>query len=298
MDRESIANSVTDIEQRSFIKISLLLDNNAKQIHDNLRAALGNRAYPYPSVRRWAKDIREGRVDVGEQRGGAHNIHPERDQRIERIQTQLDITRGWSLRMLALVVDVPKSTLGEILANVFHLTKRLGKLVPHFLNEDQKQTRVDVCYGNLRQVRRNPKLLDRTVAIDETWVRLYSPAERDQRRYWLRPDEQGPSTVAPELRERKAMLIMAMDITGVAFWHLCDEGQTVTGQVYRDFLAEHIPVWMAEKGVRKPMLLHDNARPHKAVMVREYLEENNIGTWCHPAYSPDAHTCDFEVSIL
>lgn len=159
-------------------------------------------------------------------------------------------------------------------------------LVPHFLSEDQKQTRVDVCYGNFRQVRRSPKF------------RLYSPVERDQRRHWLRTDEQGPSTVAPELRERKAMLIMAMDITGVAFWHLCEEEQAVSGQVYREFLAVNMPVWMAAKGVRKPMLLHDNARPHKAVMVREYLEETNISIWCYLAYSPDTHACDFDVPSI
>jgi histone-lysine N-methyltransferase SETMAR len=294
MDKEQLVNSVTDLEQRTFIKFGVILGKNAKEIHNDLIKALGSMAYPHSTVRRWVKDINKGRTDLSDQRGGAHNVNHERDERIERVEEQLAITRAWSSRMLALIVDIPQTTLLRILHENFHLTKRLGKWVPHNLTEEQRQARVDICHNNLLRYRRHPKLLDRTLAIDESWVRLYSPPDRDQQRFWLKPGEASPEIVAPELRERKAMLILAMDKNGVAFWHLCPEGQTVTAEVYRDFLSGHMEQWMAEKSIRKPILLHDNARPHKAVLVRDYLASQNIETWCHPPYSPDVHPCDFD----
>jgi hypothetical protein len=41
------------------------------------------------------------------------------------------------------------------------------------------------------------------------------------------------------------------------------------------------------------VLHHDNARPHTARMVTEYLEKNNISGLPQPPYSPDMAPCDF-----
>jgi hypothetical protein len=135
--------------------------------------------------------------------------------------------------------------------------------------------------------------LERTLAIDETWVSLYSPPPHDKQRFWLKASEPAPEVPASELRERKRMLILAMDIKGIAFWHLCEEGETVTSETYRNFLETYIPNWMRGKKFKGPILLHDNARPHKSRLISDYLEENSIETWGHPAYSPDVMPPDF-----
>ena len=41
------------------------------------------------------------------------------------------------------------------------------------------------------------------------------------------------------------------------------------------------------------ILLHDNARPHKAIRVAQYLAKHNIPELEHPPYSPDISPCDF-----
>ena len=45
--------------------------------------------------------------------------------------------------------------------------------------------------------------------------------------------------------------------------------------------------------VRGLNILHDNAPAHRSAVVTEYLEEHNIKTLPHPAYSPDLSPCDF-----
>lgn len=40
-------------------------------------------------------------------------------------------------------------------------------------------------------------------------------------------------------------------------------------------------------------LLHDNARPHIANVVKEYLVQKGITLWDHPSYSQDISPLDF-----
>ena len=122
---------------------------------------------------------------------------------------------------------------------------------------------------------------------------LYAPPPKDKRRFWLRPGEKAPGVAAPGLRERKRMLIMAIDFEGIAFWHLCGEKETVTSEVYKIFLETYIPNWTTSKRIKSSMLLQYNARPHKSRLISDYLKENKIETWVHPTYSPDIHPCDF-----
>ena len=86
---------------------------------------------------------------------------------------------------------------------------------------------------------------------------------------------------------------MAMDINGIAFWHLCEENETVTSELYRSFLETYIPVWMDGNRFKGPVILHDNATPHKSRIVTEFMLGNNFDTWSHPSFSPDIHPCDF-----
>jgi transposase len=131
------------------------------------------------------------------------------------------------------------------------------------------------------------------LAIDETWIPLHAPPPRDKQKFWLEPGAPRPEIPKEELGERKRMLIMAMDYRDIAFWHLCDEGQTVNSEVYRDFLDRNIATWKAKHNIRKPIILHDNARPHKSKLVTEYLRDHNIETWNQAPYSPDVQPCDY-----
>ncbi len=50
---------------------------------------------------------------------------------------------------------------------------------------------------------------------------------------------------------------------------------------------------MARKGVQTPVILRDNARPHKSRLVQEFLIEKRLDTWSHPAYLRDNQPCDY-----
>lgn len=51
--------------------------------------------------------------------------------------------------------------------------------VPHQLTPIQKKLRVDVCTEHLERYISDHKMLDRIIAIDETWLKYYDPKD-----YW------------------------------------------------------------------------------------------------------------------
>ena len=282
MDREALSQTVTDQEQRSFIKIGKLIGWSAGEIHRLLVRGLQGRAMALKTVECWVTKINKGRTEVEDTRGGPYFVTPDKDRRIDRIKECLRETRGWSVAQLSLEVNVPPTSLWRILTEDLCLKKIMGKFVPHLLSEDQKMARLNICHDNLIRLRRHPNLLHKTLAIDESWVKLYSPPRKDQNRHWLESGEQAPSVVADELRTPKRMLILAMDFKGIAFWHFCEEKQTVNSEVYRAFLETYVPTWMAGKPFKGPIILHDGAPCHRSRIVKAYLEENHFDTWSHP----------------
>ncbi len=87
------------------------------------------------------------------------------------------------------------------------------------------------------------------------------------------------------------MLILFFDRKGVILHKYVSEGQTVNATFYvqvLDRLYKHIAhvrpeVWRD----RKFFLLRDNAHPHAAAIVQQFLTKRGVAQLSHPAYSPD-----------
>ncbi|GFX53062.1 histone-lysine N-methyltransferase SETMAR [Trichonephila clavipes] len=63
------------------------------------------------------------------------------------------------------------------------------------------------------------------------------------------------------------MVIVPYDVKSVIVYHSVSHGRTVTLQYYRDFLVQHVRRGVRDKLpelVDSAIILHDNARPHKA----------------------------------
>lgn len=205
----------------------------------------------------------------------------------------MEESRAWSVTHLSRLVNIPTDSVRRILAINLGLRKKRAKWIPHILSDEQRETRINYSKMNLCLLQKDKTLLKRTLTIDESWVSLYSPLTKDMAMQWLLPGKAPKPMASQGLRTPKRMLILAMDCNGIAFWKLCEGDKTVTSEVYQAFLDKYIKEWARKNGVKVPMLLHDNARPHKARQITAYLERQNIRTWNHPPYSPDLMPNDF-----
>lgn len=80
MNRNDLINSISEIDQRNFIKFEVLLGKCATDIHKDLVKAIGGAAYSLRTVQFWVKSFHSGRISTEEGRGGPHNLAPEYEE--------------------------------------------------------------------------------------------------------------------------------------------------------------------------------------------------------------------------
>ncbi len=91
------------------------------------------------------------------------------------------------------------------------------------------------------------------------------------------------------------MLIAFFDRHGMVYQHLVPSKVTVNAAHYLTVLRtleQH--VLKKRPHLKKQCILHqDNARPHTARIITDYLEKIKIRVMPHPPYSPDEAPCNF-----
>lgn len=288
-----IRESITEDDQRSFVKFCFLLNMSSGLIHQQLVKAIGGRAVAQKTVEGYITRLRQGDSELIDRRKGKKGLQDLKEERLPRIRTAMEDSRHWSTRSLSSLLEIPVSTVKNYLRYDLGMVKKLGKWVPHQLMPHQAEMRVIMCKRNLDRHSKVSSALRRTFTVDETWVSLYMAPDRNQQRSWLYPWEEIQTQPRENIHGDKRMLIVAMDWDGICFYELLPPKTTVTSEVYKSFLEKNIPEWLASKSFSVPFILHDNARPHKSALVRTFLEQNGIHQWDHPAYSPDISPLDF-----
>jgi len=85
--------------------------------------------------------------------------------------------------------------------------------------------------------------------------------------------------------------------TGVVLIDCLEVKKTVTAKHYRDNCLkpalERVREERPTSGSKNIKILHDNARPHAAKIVKDYLNDEDISIIDHLSYLPDLVLCDF-----
>jgi histone-lysine N-methyltransferase SETMAR len=171
-----------------------------------------------------------------------------------------------------------------------------GNWVPHELKPRDVERRSFTCEQLLQRQKRKG-FLHRIVTGDEKWIHYDNPKRKPA---YVKRGQPAPSTSKQDIHGFKVMLCIWWDQKGVIYYELLKPGETITGDRYRlqlirlsQALREKRPEY-AERH-RKVILLHDNARLHVAVAVKNYLETLKWDVLPHPAYSPDLAPSDYHL---
>ena len=132
---------VTRQEQRSYVKIAVLWDRNAKEYYSELTEALGNRALPYRTVTTWAAEFQCGRVASADmcRTGRPRTVCTDVARAV--IAQCLEDDRRLSLQELQAHIGIDQATVHKIIGEDQHMHKIAAKWVPHALTEQQKWCR-------------------------------------------------------------------------------------------------------------------------------------------------------------
>jgi len=171
-----------------------------------------------------------------------------------------------------------------------------GKWVPYQLKKRDIERRKTIC-EILLQRHKKKQFLYRIITGDEKWVYFDNPKRKKS---WVDPGQPSVSQAVRTIHGNKALLCIWWDQKGAIYYELLKPGETVTGGRYRQqliklnrALKEKRPEWANRHN--KVILLHDNARPHVAKPVQNYLENIGWEILPHTAYSPDLAPSDYHL---
>jgi histone-lysine N-methyltransferase SETMAR len=173
--------------------------------------------------------------------------------------------------------------------------KKLDKWVPHNLTDKQINRRYEVC-SSLIFRNNNEPFLDRIITCDEKWI-LYDNKRRTGQ--WLDENEAPKHFPKPNLHVKKVMVSVWWLSSGIIHYCFLESGKTITAESYSkqlDIVHQNlIQIKPALVNRKRPILLHDNARPHVGKVVLKKLNELGYEVLPHPPYSPDLAPTDYHL---
>jgi len=267
------------------------LKKSAAEAHRLLVEAYNEAALSERTCREWFQKFKNGDFDVEDKdRSGRPKIYE--DAELEEL---LEEDSSQTQKELALTLEVTQQAVSHRLKSLGMIHKQ-GNWVPYELKPRDIERRL--CMSEMLLARHKKKsFLHRIVTGDEKWIHYDNPKRRKS---WGKPGHASTSTAKPNIHEKKLMLCIWWDQLGVVYYELLNPSETITGNLYRTqlmrlsrALKEKRPQYYSRHD--KIILLHDNARPHVAVPVKNYLKTLDWEVLPHPPYSPDIAPSDYHL---
>jgi histone-lysine N-methyltransferase SETMAR len=239
----------------------------------------------------WFQHFKSGDFEVSdkERPGG-----PKKFEDAE-LQALLDENSCRTQKELALELNVDIATISRRL-HAMGKIRKLGKWVPHQLNENQLKARIETCKKHLAEHKKH-SFLSRIVTGDEKWVYYDNPKRKAD---YVDPGQPSTSQSKRDIHCQKVMLCIWWDQKGVVYYELLKPGETVTADRYRMQLIKMEHALKNKRpriaSKRDKVLFHDdNARPHRAQIVKKKVEDFGWDRLDQPAYSPDLAPSDYHL---
>ncbi len=120
--------------------------------------------------------------------GSGRPITVSTDENREQISILMRESRTWTTEEIATNLEISVGSAHNLLVEMEY--RKIGShWLPHELNCKQKQRRVEACIQNHQSYIEDERLIDRIIAIDETYMRSYDPQDRHMAKEWRKPGE-------------------------------------------------------------------------------------------------------------
>ena len=264
---------------------------NATEIHNFLKAELGDKAIGYSTV---TKYLREQKFSEESSSSNNETIPYWDYKKDEKIQEALHENPFLSVRGISAQTGIASSSVHWILTSRMKYKNKKLQKVPHTLTCDMKRKRVE-----------GSKLLLKYLAMmKKNNFRYFSTGDESFFKYdlkrktiWLPEDENPPETSTDKYESTKIMVSIFWSPRGIQLLKYLPEGQSFDGQYFiEEILQEITQDQYAQDAKRNKKLFYlhfDNAPSHRKTGVSEFCKKNKLFILPHPPYSPDLAPSDF-----
>ncbi|UYV69543.1 hypothetical protein LAZ67_6003931 [Cordylochernes scorpioides] len=268
----------------------------ATETYELIKEAFGDAALSRSRTFEWFSRFLKSREKVNDDQ---HTGRP-RSLRCEenklKIKELNKSNRRISIKDLSSETGLSVGLCHQIVTKDLDMIRTSSKIFPRILTEEQK-VRMDVCKNMVEMTQTDPEWMQKIITGDETWVYQYDPETKRQSSQWIERGEPKPKKARLTNSKVKTLLVTFFDINGLVHHEFIPFGRTINQEVYLGImrrLREAVRLKRPERWQNNDWILHvDNARPHTAHVVLQFLSKNSTTQIPHPPYSPDLAPNDF-----
>lgn len=274
----------TTINVNFFIATLVRNDMESTAIHELLVTAWGAECVcSLRHVQRLAKEFNDGDRDSIKRKGGSGRRRTSRSaENVETIRQLIEDNPRLSTNALSVMTEIEETAVRRILHKDLNKKSVCAKWIPHTLTDLMKQNRVTGCQTILDNINGS------VMVIDEKWLYANPLPANNNIRSWVDAGGDRPTQPRRIISDQKYHILVAINFRGEHYSEVLERGQSVNAERYIAFLQNIIDV--RRRG--NLVIMHDNARPHKAQVTTTFLADNHIATVPQPAYSPDVNLLD------
>ena len=193
---------------------------------------------------------------------------------------------------IARVVGIEETSVRRILKIQLGKKSLCNRWIPHILSDDNKENRV-ICSQEMLNVFSTRRAKEKIIVIDEKWICLRDVPPKECNRVWVDGAGDRPAVARRTISDRKILIIVASNYTkSLTYFELLQDGGSVNADRYLQFLKNMIAQFHGRLPAWEMTIQHDNARPHVAQLVRNWLENHHVTLLKQPPYSPDTNLMD------
>ncbi|GFO31656.1 histone-lysine N-methyltransferase SETMAR [Plakobranchus ocellatus] len=183
------------LEVRAVVRFSFSKGTKPSEIHKQIVETYGEGAMSRSRVYQWCTWFGGGRTSLGDEPKSGRPKTSTNEENTTRVHELIRCDRRMKIREIALKLEIPKSTVHEIVHDNLGYRKVSARRVPKMLKEDHKLQRVEISQRLLQRCQQdngdedtthigvgpggdfqaNDKLFDNLITGDETWVHLNTP---------------------------------------------------------------------------------------------------------------------------
>jgi histone-lysine N-methyltransferase SETMAR len=273
---------------------------SAKDTAEEINSVLGPNTVSYELVKKWFRNFKCGQTSLEDASRSGRPVEGTTDANVSAIRELIKEDPRITLCQMAVILKMSGERVHNILRNILNVKHLCVQWVPHSLTDEQMATRLKICQNNLKMFElEGQNIINRLVTGDETIVYYYENLSSREAKLWVLEDEEPPKVPKSEVHVKKIMYAVFFRSTGIVKVVKLDKGEKVTADWYTNKCLPQVFNAIRENrpksGIKRIILHHDNARPHKAKLTEEFLYQNAVQVMPHPPppYSPDIAPCDF-----
>jgi histone-lysine N-methyltransferase SETMAR len=288
---------MSDLEQRSYIKVRTAKKDSAVAIHKDLVDTYGEAALPYSTVARWSSSFKAGRQSVEDRFRSGRPVTEINKTNIQLVEKLIEKDCHITYASLKEQTSLSMGTLHRIVLHHLKFRKITSRWVPYKLSAENKKKRVDFAKAMLQKINNEEWRLDQILTGDECWIYHRSIKKRRSTRAWKRKGQTPEIIVRRGRSEPKTMFVIFFRSTGPVYIHSVERGKTIDQNYYINNclspMIENLKKQRPSSGTKGIKILHDNATPHTHEATVTFIQSNGMQIIDHPPYSPDLAPCDF-----